>query len=288
MPSSPHQIAVVVFQLLLLLGGTWWLARLIALPAARQAMLGHYRIPPWPLRGFEVALLLITIFLCGLVGHGALVQLLGPTVRAAADRSGLEIVMFGVGFHGFALLGWPLFHALRRHLLADYGVVAPPAASARAVASGSWLRFGAAALIIILPLVAASSLGWVKLLRMLGLPDEPQDLIAIFGGVDSVLVFVAMLVVACVLAPINEELIFRGLIFRYCRQRFGRGFALGVSSVLFGAMHGNWAGFVPLAVLGAGLALAYEQTGDIRVPIVAHALFNLNTILVILSGLPQA
>lgn len=280
---------VAAFELLLLLGGTWWLARLIAVPAARQAMLGHYRIPPWPLRGFEVALLLITVFLCGLVGQGALVQLLGPAVRAAADRSGLEIVLFGVGFHGFALLGWPVFHLLHRHLLADYGVSAPPSATAsRAAAAGAWLKLGAATLVIVLPLVTASSLGWIQLLRALGLPDAPQDLIAIFGGVDSVLVLVAMLVVACVLAPVNEELIFRGLIFRYCRQRFGRGFALAVSSVLFGAMHANWAGFVPLAVLGAGLALAYEQTGDIRVPIVAHALFNLNTILVILSGFPQA
>ena len=56
---------------------------------------------------------------------------------------------------------------------------------------------------------------------------------------------------------------------------------------LFGAAHANWASFVPLAVLGVVLALAYEATGDIRVPIVAHGLFNLNTILIVLSGLPQ-
>jgi membrane protease YdiL (CAAX protease family) len=33
------------------------------------------------------------------------------------------------------------------------------------------------------------------------------------------------------------------------------------------------------------LALAYECTGDIRVAIVAHSLFNLNTVLILLSGL---
>jgi membrane protease YdiL (CAAX protease family) len=60
-----------------------------------------------------------------------------------------------------------------------------------------------------------------------------------------------------------------------------------ISGCLFGALHGNWAGFLPLALLGAGLALAYEATGDIRVTVVAHGLFNLNTILVVLSGLTQ-
>ena len=42
----------------------------------------------------------------------------------------------------------------------------------------------------------------------------------------------------------------------------GRGFALAFSSLLFASLHANWAGFLPLAVLGAVFALAYEQTGD--------------------------
>lgn len=287
MPSfEPHQIFLLSLQLLMLLGGTWWLARILASPDFRRSSLGNYRIAPWPLRGFEVGLLFITIFLCAIVGQGLLVQLFGATVREAADRSGLEVVMLGVGLHGFALLGWPLFHLLRRHLLADYGVAPPP--GSQRVGGGFWFGRGAFVLVVMLPLIAAASLGWTGLLRLLGLPDAPQDLIAIFTGVESPVVFGAMLFVACVLAPINEELVFRGLIFRYARQRFGRGVALALSGVLFGALHGNWAGFLPLAVLGVGLAIAYEQTGDIRVPIVAHALFNLNTVLFILSGLPQA
>jgi membrane protease YdiL (CAAX protease family) len=33
-------------------------------------------------------------------------------------------------------------------------------------------------------------------------------------------------------------------------------------------------------------SLAYEHTGNIGTPIVAHALFNLNTVILIFSGLP--
>jgi hypothetical protein len=85
-----------------------------------------------------------------------------------------------------------------------------------------------------------------------------------------------------------EELLFRAGLFRFCRQRLGRAWALIISGCSFGLLHGNWAGFLPLAILGMGLAIAYEATGSIRVPIIAHALFNLNTILVLLSGLPEA
>lgn len=291
MPSlAPHQLFLAGFQLLLLLAGTWGLARMLAVPAVRQTLLGQQRIPHWAIRGFEVGLLFILIFLCGMIGQGLLVHFFGEAVRESNDRAGLEVVLFGLGFHGAALLGWPLFRAFRNHLLADYGATssAPLWPAPAADGQGSVLKRSALALLLVLPLITASSLGWTALLRALGVSDEPQDLIAIFGSVESPWVLVAMLTVACVLAPINEELVFRGLIFRYGRQRFGRAFALVLSATLFGAMHGNWAGFVPLAVLGAGLALAYEQTGDIRVPIIAHALFNLNTVLIILADLPQA
>ena len=139
-----------------------------------------------------------------------------------------------------------------------------------------------------LRLVALLSLAWNFVLRTLALPDEPQDLVRIFAETKSGLVIAGMLLVACVLAPISEELIFRAGLFRYIRQKLGRMPALLVSGLCFGVLHGSWTGFVPLAALGMLLALVYEATGSIRVPMVVHALFNLNTILIVLSGLAQA
>jgi uncharacterized protein len=40
----------------------------------------------------------------------------------------------------------------------------------------------------------------------------------------------------------------------------------------------------PLLALAVIFSLAYERTGHIGTPIVAHALFNLNTVALILSG----
>jgi membrane protease YdiL (CAAX protease family) len=149
------------------------------------------------------------------------------------------------------------------------------------------LRYAAGALMVALPILSIVSLSWNVVVRALDLPVVPQDVITIFTNTRSPFVIAGMLLVACVLAPIYEELLFRAALYRFCRQRLGRVAALLISGICFGALHGYWAAFLPLAVLGMGLAIVYEATGSIRVPIIAHGLFNLNTVLVLLSGLPQ-
>lgn len=285
MPFSPLQIFVGTVELLLLLVGAWVLARAMALPELRDTIFGQYRIPHWGVSGFEATLLVAAIVLFGGLGQAAGHHFFSPLINESADRSGLQVVIYGFGFHGVALLAWPAFAMLRPYLHGDYGVDTPRDAVGRRLGRRSLLWQSATTLLLALPIVAISSLAWNAILKAAGLPDAPQDLIAIFASVQSPFVLIAMLFIACVLAPINEELLFRGAIFRFLRQRFGRAIAYGVSGALFGFMHGNWAGFLPLALLGVALAIAYEHSGDIRVPIVAHGLFNLNTTVVVLAGL---
>ena len=245
------------------------------------------RLAYWPVEGFEVALLLVMILLMGAVSQGILTHFFGDTVKASANRKGLEVAVYGLAFHGGGLLGWPVFFLLRHRLFAGYNTT-PPAPAGPGPVRTSWpqaLMVGFVTLLIALPLVALVSVSWTALLNLLGLPGEPQDLIATFNGTQSRPVLVGMFLVACVLAPMNEELLFRRGIYHFLRQRFGRIVALLASASLFGLLHQNLAGFLPLATLGVILALAYERTGDIRVPIIAHGLFNLNTIVALLAGL---
>lgn len=288
MPAPLHQLVIGSVQLLMLGVGAWVLVRACFVPELRAALLDRNRLPRWPLTGHEVTFLALVIFLCGLVGQIAATQVFGSRIAGSPDEAGLRVVVFGFAFHAAALLGWPLFQATRTRLHRDYGAEPPTAPAPRRLGVRSIVWNSVTTLILALPLLALCSLGWTFLLRRLGLPHEPQDLIAVFGAVQSPVVLLAMIAVACVVAPINEELLFRGVIYRGIRQRFGRAPALVASGLLFGLLHANWAGFLPLALLGAALALAYEHSGDIRVPIVAHALFNLNTTIVVLSGLPQA
>ena len=287
MPTEPVQLTLAVFEICLLLAGAWLFLRLLLVPQQRSRWLDTSVLPHWPVTLPEFGLFLVLIFLAGFAGQYGARMLLGNYLAKAVNREGLELFFYGASFHGGALTGWLLFPALRRNLYADYGAVPPAAPAARTLAWPKVALYAGGTLLVALPVLSILSLGWTLLLRQLGLPDEPQDLIAVFSNTRSPAVIAGMFLVACVLAPLNEELLFRAGLYRYCRQKLGRRWALAISGCCFGALHANWAGFLPLALLGMGLALVYEATGSIRVAVVAHGLFNLTTILVILSGLQQ-
>lgn len=287
MSVPPVQFIAFAVQLLILLGGAIALARILAVPALRTRVFGRSRLAPWAISGWEVGMLLLLFFTCMVIGQQTAVAFFRETIETSADKTGLQVALYGFGFHGGALAAWVLFRFARKRLHADYGGTPPVSVPSPRVGGAKVFAHGTVTLLLVLPVLALASAGWTRLLRAAGLPDAPQELVEIFGSVQSPWVLAMMLLVACVLAPVSEELIFRGTIFRYCRQRIGRGGALLISATLFGAMHWNWAGFVPLALLGVGLAVAYERTGDLRVPIFAHGLFNLNTILIVLSGITQ-
>jgi membrane protease YdiL (CAAX protease family) len=81
---------------------------------------------------------------------------------------------------------------------------------------------------------------------------------------------------AVLLAPLAEELFFRGL-FQSAIARWSRSPWIGVavSGLLFGAMHASVFDTMPtLAVLGAILAYAYARTNSLTLVILIHAVFN--------------
>lgn len=78
---------------------------------------------------------------------------------------------------------------------------------------------------------------------------------------------------ACVLGPVCEELLFRGLLARRL-ARYGQRPAALVSALLFALYHANLSQFFYAFALGLLLAYAYFYTGSIKTPIVLHMLFN--------------
>jgi|GEM_PF-3234411 len=85
-----------------------------------------------------------------------------------------------------------------------------------------------------------------------------------------------------VLAPILEELIFRGLILQNLRK-FGNFFAVVVSALLFGILHGNFSQ-TPLAfVVGIALGFAVIETGSIVTSMIMHCIIN--SFSVIINGI---
>jgi len=285
MPIEPAQIALAAFELCLLLGGAVLLLWLVSNPAARTRWLGTNALPFRPWAASDFVLLAVLVMLTGFAFQAAAQLAFGHAIAGAADQAGLALFVYSLANYTGAFVAWRfLFPSLRRSWLVEPD--APPAAPpAPPMPWAQALRYGAATLAVCLPLLSVVSLCWTRLLEILDLPAQPQDVVAIFVNTRSPLVVAAMLLVACVLAPLYEELLFRAGIYRYFRQRLGRSAALIISGISFGALHGNLMGFLPLALLGICLAVAYEATGSIRVPIIAHGLFNLNTVIVLLSGL---
>jgi len=228
-----------------------------------------------------------------------LLHRLGIDIGPEGDRTAATLILGGA-FHGGMLAGVAFFRlALRREEKGndDYTGHGPTDGehSALKVASrrqcpcpkkgSAPLASGLATFLIALPLVGATALAWQGLLRLFGIEIQEQDIVGLFVETDSSLMLAGMALLAIVVAPVTEELIFRAGLFRYLRTRAPRWLALALPALLFAALHANLASFAPLAVLGLVFALAYERSGTIAVPILAHALFNLNTIAMLLGGL---
>ncbi len=84
-----------------------------------------------------------------------------------------------------------------------------------------------------------------------------------------------MFLLAVVVAPLVEELVFRGALYGFLRPRFRIVGSAVISGVAFAAVHPQgWAAIPVLGVLGAWLALLREWRQSIYAPIAAHAAHN--------------
>lgn len=80
-----------------------------------------------------------------------------------------------------------------------------------------------------------------------------------------------------VLAPVAEELFFRGTVFAVLRRGFGFGGAAFATSAVFGLLHGA-ALALPVFVLSMALCYCYETSGSLDVPVLIHVVNNLASI----------
>ena len=92
----------------------------------------------------------------------------------------------------------------------------------------------------------------------------------VFADVDP-LQLSAIGVAVSLLAPLGEELIFRGFLYRALRMRIGVWPAVLVTSLAFSSLHPSLG---PYLVLSAAFCLAYEWTGSLWTSILLHGLWN--------------
>lgn len=79
---------------------------------------------------------------------------------------------------------------------------------------------------------------------------------------------------ACVLAPLAEEIVFRGVLLPAFARRWGETAGIVVSSAAFAAVHIYPFAMVPIFALAWVLARLFLRSRTLWLPIVAHSLFN--------------
>ncbi len=144
----------------------------------------------------------------------------------------------------------------------DFGLLRPRLARAVALALAIWV--GTSLMIVM----------WVE---TLGLDGEEGQVLTERLGTEGTLSVVTLIVIVAVLAPVGEEFLFRGYIFRALRNWRPAWPAAIAAGGLFAATHIGWlpvALIVPTALIGIALCLLYEWTGSLYPCIAVHAINN--------------
>lgn len=112
------------------------------------------------------------------------------------------------------------------------------------------------------------------LLELLPLPEEWLDNYAESAAMlekgSPVVIFLASVIAA----PVSEELAFRGLVHTRLKRAMPTWLAAILSSVLFGALHGDLVWFMYAALLGLLLTWIFERSGSVWTSIACHMGFN--------------
>jgi membrane protease YdiL (CAAX protease family) len=109
------------------------------------------------------------------------------------------------------------------------------------------------------------------ILMALNLQPQAAEITQIMSQLKTPVGFV---VAGVFVAPLTEELFFRGFLFGGLEQRYGWKKALLVSSLIFSLFHLNLASLVPTFILGAIFAYLYHQSKSIWPGMILHFLTN--------------
>lgn len=109
------------------------------------------------------------------------------------------------------------------------------------------------------------------IMLLLGVVTQADVLSEILGEIEAPYLFAF---VTAVVAPVTEELFFRGFLFQGLREKHGWVRALVISSIIFSLFHGQVATLIPTFLLGALFAYMYQRTESVFPGMILHFIVN--------------
>jgi membrane protease YdiL (CAAX protease family) len=128
--------------------------------------------------------------------------------------------------------------------------------------------------VVVLPIAWSLAEVSTWLLIKLHTDATPQQSVRALQNAVSLSQKIYFGLMAVVMAPIVEEIIFRGVLYPAIKQEGFVKSAVWATSILFAWTHFNLMTFVPLMFLGVILTFLYETTDNLLAPILTHSLFN--------------
>lgn len=121
--------------------------------------------------------------------------------------------------------------------------------------------------------------GYMKWIESLG-GEGVQESVKLLQDSKDPVILGLMAFAAVFVAPVCEEIVFRGYFYAAAKKFAGPWPAAICSALVFGAAHGNLAALLPLSILALVLVALYEKTGSLWAPISVHFCFNGATVLI--------
>lgn len=218
---------------------------------------------PWKVEA--ILRLFLGVFLCMFVGMTLL--LVARKVFAFGEEHFIwRAIVAALSFHGVALVMIVFF-------VREHGMTWSEAFGLNHERNRA-LLLGVLVAVLFLPL--AWGLQWLagQFMSRLDLELVEQQAIQALRDSASWRGTAVLGLIAIVLAPVAEEILFRGILYPAIKRAGFPRTALWGTSILFAVIHGNLLTLLPLLVLAIALTLLYEATDNLLAPIATHAAFN--------------
>ena len=285
-PDPPLIVASLLILAILVSSAALWIRHI---QDSRRQIVIDNGVPAWPIGwvdfGIFACAMVITVFVVQNVA--AVLFLSAPIEGEAPQELTPRLAVFAVLLLQLPMLA--VFYAARRFYPGHYASQLNNAELKIGVAFGQAVPL----FLMCLPLIWIASLIWTHLLTALeaaGAIDafEPQALITLFQDGGDPIAISLLVALAILLAPIVEEIVFRGCVYRFLKSQTTLLPAQILSGCVFSFMHGNLMSFVPLVIVGVFLARVYEKSGNLMVAIWFHAFFNAFSLLMLfITGMSE-
>jgi membrane protease YdiL (CAAX protease family) len=234
-------------------------------PSRWSEQVARLKARPWSAeQGSFLLLVLMALYFASTALQPLINEWCGGGSDGQATR---RIVIQSISFHMIGL-GIVILSLLRRRVTWRDAFGLEPRAILRDVGKGAIFYLAT------LPFLVFYTFLYQAILRGMGYEIMMQEVALVVAGEQSFWMRLYLAGLAVVLAPLFEEILFRGIGLPLIARKWGVAAAVVLVSLFFAAIHFHLPSMMPLFVIAVAFSLAYIHTGSIVVPIVMHALFN--------------